>query len=706
MNNATHRTVSLYAYLKFGLLLALLCSAFAFENNDRSKLFPMPDEIKPNVDFWVKVYAVYASHQVLIHDAERLNIIYEILDLNKYYPEDAKISLKTKWKHVDRVRERYQTILRGLARKLGTSQALTYDEERVMHLFPPSERTPNSFYRAARNIRGQLGLKDRFAEGLKRSGLYRNKILEIFKKHNLPLELAILPHVESEFNYKAYSKAGAAGLWQFTRRTGRLFMRISYDVDERFDPVKATESAARLLKKNYELLGSWPLAITAYNHGPNGMKRAKSRHGDDIGRIIQDYKSRSFGFASRNFYAEFLAALHVVENYKTYFGEIEFDRPIDYLTFKTDKYYSVKTILRTFDLSLEEFKLHNPALRSPVLSGKRRIPKGYLLHIPDRPGLDEKSLWASISPSEQFNEQVFTDWYKVRRGDNLSLIARRLGTTIEALVVYNNLDDAHHIYVGQILRVPQKGEAVASARETEPKALVADAGKDVLPDRAADRPAPGPVGESTAGESDPVDTFEPTDGLATPDDIVPPPGMRVELAPDENGSYILLPAKEAALAMVSTVATPLPRKPQEVISEWITVEPEETLGHYAEWLEVSANTLRKLNGLSYGEEIRIGQKLRLTFDRVPAQEFQRRRLEYQQSIEEDFFAAWRVEGIRTHTVRRGQSIWYITNTLYDVPLWLVARYNPGVNLQDLHIGDQLNIPIVVEILQRAPDDDP
>ena len=106
------------------------------------------------------------------------------------------------------------------------------------------------------------------------SGQYMIFLKKIFKKYDLPEELIVLPHVESSFNYKAYSSAGAAGIWQFTRGTGKQYLKISYEVDERLDPILSTEAAAKLLKRNYEVLGSWPLAITAYNHGAYGMKRA------------------------------------------------------------------------------------------------------------------------------------------------------------------------------------------------------------------------------------------------------------------------------------------------------------------------------------------------------------------------------------------------------------------------------------------------
>ena len=167
-------------------------------------------------------------------------------------------------------------------------------------------------------MRCQVGQQDRFQAGLIRSGAYMDRMRAIFSAHGLPADLAFLPHVESSFNTNAYSKFGAAGMWQFTRSTGKRFMTVDYVLDERRDPIAAAHAAARLLKENHERLGSWPLAITAYNHGAAGMQRAKAAHGDYPG-IFTSYKGRTFKFASRNFYSEFLAARRVASDYRRYF---------------------------------------------------------------------------------------------------------------------------------------------------------------------------------------------------------------------------------------------------------------------------------------------------------------------------------------------------------------------------------------------------
>jgi hypothetical protein len=150
-------------------------------------------------------------------------------------------------------------------------------------------------------------------EGLHRASKLLPRILTILRQHQVPAELAALPMVESTFNPAAYSKAGAAGLWQFIRSTGKQYSLISRRRDDRRDPVRATEAAAHLLRNNYEALGSWPLAIVAYNHGHAGIRAASTVVGSTaIEDIVARYNGPRFGFASKNFYAEFLAALDVV----------------------------------------------------------------------------------------------------------------------------------------------------------------------------------------------------------------------------------------------------------------------------------------------------------------------------------------------------------------------------------------------------------
>ncbi|RPJ79748.1 MAG: lytic transglycosylase domain-containing protein, partial [Deltaproteobacteria bacterium] len=277
-----------------------LTHATASEKGEGSH-FPEYHVIKPNVRFWKKVYSEFTTNQGIIHDNRNLDIIYEAIQL---VPPNGSRNHKANQRNINAIKEKYKTILLKLA---SGQKPETKTEKRVYSLFA-DKKNLQSFRDASENIRFQLGQSDRFREGVIRSGAYLSEIRKIIKSYGLPEQLAYLPHVESSYNYNAYSKFGAAGIWQFTRGTGKNYMKIDYTLDERRDPILATHAAAKYLKKNYEHLGSWPIALTAYNHGANGMARAKREVGSDYASIYKRYNGKSFGFASRNFYSEFLAA--------------------------------------------------------------------------------------------------------------------------------------------------------------------------------------------------------------------------------------------------------------------------------------------------------------------------------------------------------------------------------------------------------------
>jgi nucleoid-associated protein YgaU len=126
----------------------------------------------------------------------------------------------------------------------------------------------------------------------------------------------------------------------------------------------------------------------------------------------------------------------------------------------------------------------------------------------------------------------------------------------------------------------------------------------------------------------------------------------------------------------------------------IQVEVEETLGHYAEWLEVSASEIRRLNGLRFGRPLRINQSIKIPLQRVTKEDFEEKRFEFHKELAEDFFASFRVEKVETYTVRRGDSIWTISKEKFDVPLWLIKKYNIHLDFSELQPAQKLNIPII------------
>jgi hypothetical protein len=291
------------------LLLAPPRPAAADVGPPQNPHFPTPVALSPNVAFWKQIYTEHGVGDFVLHDRDNLGVIYGIVRVTEQVNQvRAEHVAKPE---IDRARGTYREILLRLADGV-SPEDLGPDARRAAELWRcPCE--PDSLRRAAENIRVQQGLRQKVDEGLRRARGLLPKIVTILQRHEVPVELAALPLVESTYNPAAYSKAGAAGLWQFIRSTGKQYSLVKGRRDHRRDPIRATEAAAHLLKNNYNTLGSWPLAIAAYNHGHAGIQAASAAVGSKaIEDIVARYTGPRFGFASKNFYAEFLAALDVV----------------------------------------------------------------------------------------------------------------------------------------------------------------------------------------------------------------------------------------------------------------------------------------------------------------------------------------------------------------------------------------------------------
>lgn len=287
--------------------------------------FPSPPELEPAVNFWRKTYALWHRSQVAIHDDRYLEVVYEIIDL----PEPVADSLSPGQKDLVRERRDYwKDRLSALDAKLATGGAQDGDDRRLAAMLESKGRLQDILPGAAERVRSQRGMLERFRRGVEISARYERTFRKIFREAGLPEDLAYLPHVESSFQTGAQSSAGAVGIWQFTRGAAERFMTINEDVDERYDPIASTYGAARYLSYAYSKLRDWPTALTSYNHGINGMMRAQNQVGNDFVRIVEQYDSPKFGFASRNYYAEFLAAREIARNPGQFFAEVgNYDGP-------------------------------------------------------------------------------------------------------------------------------------------------------------------------------------------------------------------------------------------------------------------------------------------------------------------------------------------------------------------------------------------
>jgi len=427
-----------------------------------AQTLPRPAGLEPDIGFWRKIFGEVSTDEALVHDNRYLGVVYEKLDFSDLQSAGAR------QREMDAAKARYTRILTRLA--AGDRAGLGKDERRVLALW--AGRPGSSSLRgAAERVRVQQGLSDRFFQGLVRSGRWEEHIRDSLRQAGVPEMLAALPHVESSYNPEARSYVGAAGLWQFTAATGRRFMRIDSAVDERRDPFVSSEAAARLLKANYGELNSWPLAITGYNHGTGGMRRARRDLGtDDIETIVRNYSGPTFGFASRNFYVSFLAAEEVERNAEDYFGPVQRDAPEQLTTIDVPAYLSARTLEQSLGVPRETLQAYNPSLLPAIWMGKKYVPRGYSLRLPETVSSDQaQARLADVSGKERRSAQLAEPGQKthrVRSGETLSGIAARYGTSPSRLASLNGLSKRNLVRIGQNLKLP--GGALVS-REATPR---------------------------------------------------------------------------------------------------------------------------------------------------------------------------------------------------------------------------------------------
>jgi len=747
---------------------------------------PRPPELEPDVQFWIRVYTQVDTNGGFIHDADNLAIVYDTLHF------DAGASPRERQKLVEREEDRLSAALRRIAAANGGT--LSDEDQKIRDLWG-AQVTPARLREAADNVRFQLGQADRFRAGLIRSGAWETHIAETLANLGLPAELAVLPHVESSFNPAAYSKVGAAGLWQFMRSTGRRYMRIDSSVDDRLDPFRSTEAAAQLLAYNYRLLGTWPLALTAYNHGAEGMRRAVQELGTtDIVKIVRNYHSRTFGFASRNFYVSFLAALEVDRNPEKYFGPLERSSEARFQEVTVPAYVNIGPLAKALNIDLSKLRALNPALLRAVWDGRRHVPKSYHLRLPnDGEKWTSQLLAARLAPGDIFAAQPEPRRYRVRRGDTMASVAEQYGLTPAALAVANRIRTSAKLRPGRTLVLPEsQARTLVAAVTPAPPATptpIAVVGPQSPPSpiqAPASQPAsppaaqPGPNGVYVVQNGDTLSDIATKVGLSEdellkingirnrdfifegqqltvkpgqslpagvtgapattagkPPEVTTPPTRVASTAGPVGGGAV--PTTEAeqesaedAAAEASTEAAPKEKEGTQPVSaaqaeaispalgpaaeseqsadptdysvakdDTIEVAAAETLGHYADWLDVSAQSLRKLNRMNHARPVVIGRRLKLDFARVSREDFEKKRREYHQTLQAAYFAAHRIVGSEVYIVRRGDSLWTVTQRFSQLPIWLLRQYNPDLDFADLRPGTQVVMPRVEDVVANG-----
>jgi membrane-bound lytic murein transglycosylase D len=437
-------------------------------------------------------------------------------------------------------------------------------------------------------------------------------------------------------------------------------MRVDHVIDERNDPFAATRGAGRLLAYNYSITGNWPMAITAYNHGLAGVRRAMRTHGDTAYvDILRNYNGRTFGFASRNFYVAFLAAKEVDQNPERYFPGVKRESPTVYAELKLPDYVPAEVLASALGVSARNIAKHNLALQPTVWEGSKYLPRGYSVRMPANMLKDPVDTVLASVPQDRWQTEQLPDlFHTVARGDTLSQIAERYDTRVSTLVALNGLGSRHRIRAGQQLRLPAAG------------------------------PAPEVVAMASVAPEPP----EP-EGPEVPDQVV-----ASEEVPQVEEQEPAALTGDVVETVASTLQTALLSDPSDyTVAEdgTIEVQPLETLGHYADWLDLRTQRLRDLNGFAFRTPVEVGQRIKLEFRDVDAEGFENLRVGYHRKQQDSFFRKHVITGVREHTIRRGESVWILSLREYDVPIWLFRQYNPGLDLDRITPGMTVRFPVLM-----------
>jgi len=610
--------------IKTYLFVVLIFSLNLYGSAGNTKELPLPKVLDLRVQFWINIFTKYSVDNWVIHDSDNPEIVYSVVNF-----KGTGLSRKARLLKVKNEKQRIAKILKRIGTGKLKPRSMSEEEKRI-YLLLGADKSLRRARSACARVRVQQGMRETFMHGIIRSGFYVDHFKKIFRDYDVPEDLVYLPHVESSFNPYAISRSGAKGMWQFTYSTGKRFLKINRSIDERFDPFLSAEAAARYLSECYDELESWPLAITAYNHGIAGVRRAAvAARSEDIGRIVTKYRSRRFGFASRNFYTEFIAACHVAKNSNRYFPGIRIEKPAVFRVFTLTKSVDFNKLTGFFNMEPDELKRYNPAFLKNIYNGSADVPAGYKLRLPVSCGIGEK-VFVSAPDTTQKDGNTF----------GIEKFASLLAETVFRFVSEN-------------LQKQAQPEEKAKALDLAYKNSHKDSAMSGLY-----------VAESTIDSA-------------------------------KTALYVKF-LSDTALQLNRQLKEGL-----EIHNGYLTVYPEETLGHYAEWLNVPTWKLRLKNNLRYGQTIKTGQKIKLDFSRVSRSEFERRRLGYHTNLLKNFLCSYTIRDSVLYRIKRGDTLWSIVNNKFGISAWLVFAFNPDKNLTKIKPGDILKIPVLQKKLSDS-----
>lgn len=323
----------------------------------KNSKFKVNEDMRGRVEFWKKIYSEVSENEGLFHDPD--------------FPEFTFGQIS--WEHIQNDKS-----LSSAEKRKKIDSLINFERIRL---------AAKHKIKDLKRLRLQTGLRERMQKAMFLSGQYLPMMEEVFRKKNLPIELSRLPFVESSFNVYAQSKVGASGLWQIMPFVARPEGYIKTFYDKRNHPYYATLLAADMLQDNFRALKKWPLAVSAYNHGLGGIKKmvrvTQSSYLPDL--IGSEDRTKSWGFASENFYACFLAVLEVEKEAKSLFGDDMLKaKPLAMNRVITKQATPKKEALKYFDGNFGLLQKYNPHLNMSAFKKSKMIPSGVPMILPKK----------------------------------------------------------------------------------------------------------------------------------------------------------------------------------------------------------------------------------------------------------------------------------------------------------------------------------
>lgn len=400
---------------------------YLLDKDDRVEdVFRVTPYYYPNVNFWFMIYTQFDSSSVVLHDKNNLSIIYKVLDFSPLH--EKKLSKNTLYVLQQKLsEEKLKSLKKDLESLSKDPFSQSPDAKKIYRVLkhanielPISKSDRSIFFTKLKNsLRTQTGQKNFIRDGVIRSLPYQGFLSKYFINRKLPKELLAIPFLESSFNPRAHSRVNALGAWQFMPLIASYYVpKRTNKTDYRSNVGISSLAAGFLLSENFQIMKSWDLALTAYNSGPKHLlktKRELAGNKVNLEAIIKHSNSQHFGFASKNFYSEFLALAHMLAYREEVFeGLHKHDRSdVD----NELKFYLTKCPLKLpMELNedlMDDVHFHN----HHIIDIQTQLPRGFILTA------------KSLLSKNKFFQISYTDLIKLKPKDWGKLVQRQSCST-------------------------------------------------------------------------------------------------------------------------------------------------------------------------------------------------------------------------------------------------------------------------------------